>query len=171
MTVQPFLLGEGWMAMRDGDASCRAIFDRHYSRYVYADGRKPKLFVGPGEKLVLMRADGSGLFVWRKFISRDGQMGVNCSIFRNEGGGLASGLILEAEAFADARWSDPLERFFTYVGPRGVRPTLVKGPRGLVYPVWGYCFLQAGWTWCGVTSKGLLIYEKTASARAERRVA
>lgn len=52
--IQPFLLGEGWIEVRDGDASCRAIFDRHYSRYRYADGRRPKLILGPGEKMLLL---------------------------------------------------------------------------------------------------------------------
>lgn len=158
MSVQPFLIGDGWLELKDGDESARTIFDRHYSRYVYADGRKPKLFMGPGQKMVLMRGDGLALFGWRKFISADDQTGINCAIFRNEGGGLASGLILEAEALAGARW--PGERFYTYVDPRKVAPTLIKGPRGLIYPVWGYCFLQAGWVFVGVTKSGKLIYAK-----------
>lgn len=51
---QPFLFGEGWIAVKDGNATARAVFDRHYSRKRYADGRKPVLFVGPGEKMVLL---------------------------------------------------------------------------------------------------------------------
>ncbi len=57
-----------WMVAKDGDPTCRAIFDRHYSRRHYRDGRRPKLFVGPGEKLVLRTASGDALAVWRKFI-------------------------------------------------------------------------------------------------------
>jgi hypothetical protein len=151
--VQPFLIGEGWMEMRDGDPSCRAIFDRHYSRYVYADGRKPKLILGPGEKMVLMRADGAALFGWRKFISDSGETGVNCAIFRNEGDERSSDLILEAEQMARARW--PSERFYTYVDPRKVKPTMVRG-----LPVFGFCFMKAGWKFCGVTKSGKFILEK-----------
>lgn len=155
MSVQPFLIGDGWMELKDGDESARTIFDRHYSRYVYADGRKPKLFVGPGEKMVLMRADGGAIFGWRKFISKDGQEGVNCNIFRRESGEPASEMLAEAEQLAWVRW--PGERFYTYTDPRFVKPTMVKGPHGVLYPVWGYCFYRCGWVFVGVTKSGKII--------------
>jgi hypothetical protein len=136
--VQPFMLLRGWVVTRDGDDTARAIFDRHYSRYRYVDGRRPMLFVGPGEKLVLVRHDARALFVWRRFISGDGQQGVNCAVFRNEGEELSSQLIREADAIADARW--PGERHYTYVAPRKIRSS---NP--------GYCFKQAGWRACGMT--------------------
>ena len=142
--VQPFLLLSGWIMVRDGDDSARTIFDRHYSRYRYADGRKPMLFVGPGEKLVLLRHDARALFVWRRFISADGQDGINCAIFRNEGDELSSQLIREADALADARW--PGERHYTYVAPKRIRSS---NP--------GYCFKQAGWRTCGVTKHNKLV--------------
>ena len=139
-SVQPFFLLSGWVVTRDGDDSGRAIFDRHYSRYHYADGRRPMLFVGPGEKLVLLRHDARALFVWRRFRSADGQQGINCAIFRNEGPELSSQLIREADALADARW--PGERHYTYVAPRKIRST---NP--------GFCFQAAGWRRCGVTKR------------------
>ena len=98
--VQPYLLLRGWVLTTDGDDTARAIFDCHYSRYRYADGRKPLLFVGPGEKMVLVRHDARALFVWRRFVSADGQQGVNCAVFRNEGPELSSQLIREADALA-----------------------------------------------------------------------
>jgi hypothetical protein len=132
MTAQPFLFGDGWIEVKDGNATGRSLFQRHYSRYVYADGRKPKLYVGPGAKMVLLTACARALFVWRKFISKDGQRGVNCAIFRNEGAGLSSDLIRAADALAFARW--PGERHF--------------------------CFLKAGWRRCGITkSRKLIILE------------
>lgn len=138
-----------WIDIKDGDDDARAIFDRHYSRYFYADGRRPKLFVGPGHKLVLVTPCMRALFVWRKFISGDDQTGVNCAIFRNEGAGLSSELILAAEARAIERW--PAERrFYTYVDPRKVRST---NP--------GYCFIMAGWRRVGITKRrGYLIFAK-----------
>lgn len=148
MNLQPFLIGEGWIEVRDGNDTGRAIFDRHYSRYRYADGRKPLLFVGPGEKMVLLWHDARALFVWRRFRSADHQQGVNCAIFRNEGAGLASSLIRAADLMADQRW--PGERHYTYVNPRAVRST---NP--------GCCFLRAGWRRCGVTKhRKLLILER-----------
>ena len=140
------------MVMLDGDPSCRAIFDRHYSRYVYADGRKPKLFVGPGEKLVLMQADGTALCVWRKFISGDNQQGINCAIYRNESDKTASVMLLDAMAMAWRRW--PKERLYTYVNPRKVKQTMERSR-----PVWGFCFYKAGWSFAGLTKQGLHILE------------
>lgn len=139
--IQPSLIHDGWIELRDGDESARTIFDKHYSRRVYVDGRKPKLFVGPGRKRVLMLADGRALFAWRQHISDDGQAGVNCAIFRREPGAdvTASELIRQAVEMARDRWW-PSERFYTYVDPRKVPPTMVRG-----YPVWGWCFYKAGW--------------------------
>lgn len=161
--VQPFLIGRGWVEVKDGHESCRAIFDRHYSRRRYRDGRSPIKFVGPGSYIALLRVCGRALFVWRKFIddsidarTGDKQQGVNCAVFRNEGGELSSMLILEAEAYAWRKW--PGERLYTYVDPKEVRPTMVRG-----YPVWGWCFYRAGWHFAGLTKGGLHVLEKLAA--------
>ena len=138
-----------WFPTKDGDPDVRAVFDRHYSRKRYADGRDPKLFVGPGEKMVLRTARCDAILAWRKFISADGQDGINCAIFRNEGPVLSSDLLLEAEELAFERWPDE-ERLFTYVNARQV-----KSPNP------GFCFLKAGWRRCGRTKwNGLHILEK-----------
>jgi hypothetical protein len=113
-----------WLPIKDGDDHARSVFDRHYSRKFYKDGRQPKLFVGPGEKAVLVTPCRRALFVWRKFISGDGQEGINCAIFRTEIPREeieASDLVRAADALADARW--PSERHFTYVNPRRIRST------------------------------------------------
>lgn len=143
-----------WVQVRDGDDTARAIFDRHYSRIHYADGRAPLLFVGPGEKMVLMTPAADALFIWRRFIddAQDGsgqpQSGVNCAVFRNEGPARSSDLILAAETWADRRW--PGLRRYTYVNPGRIRTK--RDP--------GRCFLRAGWRLCGHTKGGLLILEK-----------
>ena len=149
--IQPLLpLYDGaWAPARDGDATVRAVFDRHYSRRRYRDGRSPTLFVGPGQKLVLRTVAGDAILVWRKFISRDHQQGVNCAVFRNEGRLRSSELLTEAMQVAWRRW--PGERLYTYVDGRQVRST---NP--------GYCFICAGWRPCGYTSdRGLRILETT----------
>jgi hypothetical protein len=137
-----------WIEVKDGDDRARGIFDRHYSRHHYKDGRKPRQFVGPGFKMVLLTVDCQALFVWRKFIDKSGQKGINCAVFRNESSLLSSDLILQAESLAMERW--PGERFYTYVNPRKIRST---NP--------GFCFLKAGWQKCGITKKlKLVILEK-----------
>lgn len=139
-----------WYAIRDGDPRGRFMLDAHYSGYHYRDGRRPKLFVGPGEKVVLMTSDSLALFVWRKFINPAGENGINCAIFRNTGPHLSSLLILEAEQHAWTRW--PGERLYTYVNPRKIKS---NNP--------GYCFKLAGWRVCGETKiNKLLILEKIA---------
>jgi hypothetical protein len=142
--VQPFLFGDSWIPVLDGNDTARAIFHRHYSYKPYADGRRPKLIVGPGHKLVLLWPDARALFVWRRFISGDGQQGINCAVFRNEGASRSSDLIREADAIADERW--PGERHYTYVNPRKIRST---NP--------GFCFMMAGWRRCGITKHNKLI--------------
>lgn len=137
-----------WVPVRDGNSTALQLFNRHYSKYHYKDGRRPKLFVGPGEKTVLITEDGKALFVWRKFKDASGQVGINCAVFRNEGIRRSSELILEAEQFARDRW--PGERLYTYVNAGKVKS---RNP--------GYCFKMAGWSLCGVTkARKLIILEK-----------
>ncbi len=135
--------GGNWIAIKDGDPRAKALYLRHYSARHYRDGRCRRLFTGPGEKMVLITSDCKALFVWRKFQSLDGQHGVNCAIFRNEGEILSSDLIKEACELAWKRW--PGERLYTYV-----YDAKVKSPNP------GYCFKQAGWTFCGRNKTGRL---------------
>ncbi len=141
-------LGKFWFECLDGDDDARAFYDRHYSRTRYADGRDPKLFVGPGEKMVLVTENGDALWAFRKFISDSGETGVNNAIFRNEGDVLSSELILDAELVGWSRW--PGQRFYTYVDPKKIRSSNQ-----------GACYQIAGWRRCGITKKRKrLIFEK-----------
>lgn len=134
--------------MRDGNPTGLALFRRHYShRRTRGD---TSLFVGPGEKLVLITPCARAMFVWRNFLNDDGQTGINCAVFRNEGAGegQSSDLIRAADAIADRKW--PGQRHYTYVDPRKVRSA---NP--------GWCFICAGYRRCGVTKKRrLLILER-----------
>jgi hypothetical protein len=61
-----------WMEIKDGNPLARWLADRHYSR----KNKGAKLFVGPGQKMVLATMDYMALFVWRKAHFRlDGQGG------------------------------------------------------------------------------------------------
>lgn len=141
-----------WLTVKDGNRIAREIFHRHYSYRPYADGRQPKLFVGPGEKMVLLWDELNALFVWRKFKSLDvNQTGINCAVFRNESKHLSSELILQAEQVAHERW--PGERMYTYVNTKKINS---RNP--------GYCFKAAGWKAIGFTKvHKLLILEKSDS--------
>jgi len=144
-----------WLPIKDGDPRAAALYRRHYSCYQYADGRRSQhgyrnrfLICGPGEKMLLMTIKCDALFVWRKFIDKSGQRGVNCAVFRNESDALSSELILEAEQLAWRRW--PGERLYTYVDAFAIKS---DNP--------GYCYKCAGWRECGRTqARGLIILEK-----------
>jgi hypothetical protein len=149
VTAQPFLLPAGtWTQVYDGNGTAFDLFRRHYS--FSRSKRVPESehrIAGPGEKMLLLNADATALFVWRKFISKDAQEGVNCAVFRNESTHRSSDLIREAMRLGWERW--PRTRFYTYVNPRRVRSS---NP--------GYCFKMAGWRSCGVTkTRKLLVLE------------
>ena len=135
-----------WVPVKDGDVRARTLYRRHYSYRRYKDGRDPKLFVGPGYKIVLMTTNCNALFVWKKFRSMDNQQGICCGIFRNESSIVASDLIKDAMRWAWDRW--PGERLYTYVNSKKIKSS---NP--------GYCFKMAGWKTCGKTKSGLLILE------------
>jgi len=145
--------GAHWYSVKDGDPRAYALYLRHYSQKrtlrqrLFAVGDQGR-FAGIGERMILLSSDESALFVWRieKF-RKDNQMGVNCSIFRNEGPTLSSELIREADDLAWQRWPD--DRHWTYVNPSKIRS---------VNP--GACFKKAGYVTCGTSKGGLVILEK-----------
>jgi hypothetical protein len=150
--IKPLGIDGHWIGVHDGDLRALAIFKRHYSYRRRASGqpRGSPTFIGQGEKLVLLTISTDALFVWqRSTVQRmDGQEGIRCSVFRNEGPILASELILEAEGLAWQRW--PGQRLFTYVWDAKIAS---------VNP--GYCFKMAGWRSCGRNKDGrLTILEK-----------
>ena len=151
-----------WWLTKVGDATCLAMYEKHYSAYQYADGRKRKLFVGPGEKVVLRTESGDAFWVWRKFRDdcideRTGQpqSGINCAAFRNESDILSSELIRQACQIAAFCWPD--RRYYTYVDEGKIRSGLP-----------GWCFIAAGWRYVRIrgkrarTKSGKLILEYTA---------
>jgi hypothetical protein len=138
-----------WLLGKDGNPVGYALYSRHYSASRYSAGRKRRRrqFVGPGEKMVLLGFMCAAVFAWQKQrYRRDGQQGVNCTIFRNESPHRSSDMIREAMSLAWERW--PGERLFTLVDPRKVQSS---NP--------GYCFLMAGWRKCGQSKNGKLIFE------------
>lgn len=140
-----------YRAVNDGDAGARALVNRHYSRRwrgkVGADR-----FIGPGRKLVLMGVDGDWLYIFRQSLLRlDGQTGVECLLFRNEGNLTSSDIILLADAAWD-RIHGPTRKY-TYVNPKLVKST---NP--------GYCFLKAGYKrHPGRSTRGLILLSKEAA--------
>ncbi len=142
-----------WIVGQDGEPELRALYEKHYSCYHYKDGRRPILFCGPGQKIVLTTPERNALFVWRKFKDDSGQQGINCAVFRNEGRLLSSDLIREADAIADFCW--PGERHYTYIRAEAIKS---RNP--------GFCFIRAGWGKIGRTKNGLLIMSLEKDGKA-----
>ncbi len=136
-----------WIGVKDGDPRAAVLYQRHYSA-------NPKTSLatrirhgmsGPGETLTLVTVTCDALFIWLyNTIERyDHQVGVNCTVFRNESRLLASTLITEACKLAWQRW--PGKRLWTYVWDAKIKS---------VNP--GYCFKMAGWQTCGRNKDGRL---------------
>lgn len=142
--MQQTLFGTLWLPIKDADPRAIALYLRHYSARRYRDRRRRTKFIGPGEYIALLTLNCDALFVWRKFISDDGQEGINCALFRNESGARSSTLIREADDWAWEKW--PSERLYTYVNPTQVR---CKEP--------GKCFRKAGWRDYGTNKDGRLL--------------
>ena len=70
-----------WYLTKDGDQSCLALYERHYSAHQYKDGRTRRIFCGPGEKIVLRTRAADACPVWRRFIDASGQEGISCGLF------------------------------------------------------------------------------------------
>ena len=125
-----------WLPATDGDDRARALYMRHYSSKKNRPWwKRSRQFLKPGGKMLLLTVDCRAVFAWvRQEYRKDGQSGVECTIFRNEGPTLSSVLIREADELAAQRW--PGERHFTYVDPGEIRRK--RDP--------GRCFIRAGWT-------------------------
>lgn len=144
--VVPLVDGH-WLAVKRTDPRAYALYRRHYSATKNVRWRRTgnTNVTSAGETMVLLSQCCRALFVWlRNTVDRlDKQQGVNCAVFRNEGAGLSSQLIQEADELAWVRW--PGERHFTYVDDSKIRST---NP--------GYSFLMAGWQRVGRNKDGRL---------------
>lgn len=147
LETTPLLLSEHWaLSLTRSDARVLEMYERHYSANPVKNGKRKEIGP-PGHYIALMTASLDALFVWsRERYRRDGQTGINCTVFRNESNVLSSILIQEAMQIAWKRW--PGIRLFTFVNGQKIRS---------VNP--GYCFKVAGWRTCGLTKTGLVILE------------
>lgn len=151
---------EHWFYARQNDSAAIGLYLRHYSagkNGASENNIRQSGFVGPGAKIVLITGPEDAMFAWRfdDIYRFDSQTGVNCSVFRNESDVLSSVLIREACAVAWEKW--PGARLFTFVNGEKVRRK--RDP--------GRCFIRAGWTRCGESKAGLLIFEAMPQTEGE----
>lgn len=136
-----------WQRIDHTDPRALEMADRHYSRQ---SPGTPE-FTPTGNKIVLMHftEDGAPAALWASHrpepgqaTRADGRDAWACTMFRVERKTvLASDLIREAVAITKALWAPlPADGFYTTVNPRKVAPVMRRGK-----PVWGYCYIKAGW--------------------------
>lgn len=146
-----------WTVSHRADLKSRLLADRHYNRQKIGSPQ----FVPPGRCFVLYAKTDTGEAFWvsswpfAQYVRHAWAGAWICSAFRNEGAGVASGLIFGALSATRAYWPDvPDLGMITFVDRKKVKPTMRRGKE-----TWGYCYLQAGFKEVGTTKGGLLAFQ------------
>lgn len=139
-----------WRLSNRASPAGRLLADRHYSRQTVGAVQ----FVPPGRCVVLVGNGFAAVWVtsWQmeQFVDHDWPGAWVCTLFRREGGPVASALIRSAVAATRFVWPDtPPLGMVTFVDPAKVRRK--RDP--------GRCFRKAGFTPVGVTHGGLLVLQ------------
>lgn len=120
-----------WLLSNRADKLALPLADRHYNR------QKPGTpqFVPPGRCVVLRMYGAVWVTSWpfAEYVKHEWAGAWVNSIFRNEGAGLSSELILQAIAATRWFWDPPALGIITFVDTDKIRST---NP--------GYCYLMAG---------------------------
>lgn len=137
-----------WEKTWRADPRAAAFADRHYSRKTPGHAQ----FSPPGRVLVLIRPDALWVTSWplAEFVLHEWAGAFLCSLFRNEGPALSSGLIREAVAATRWTWPEvPALGMVTFVDARKVRRK--RDP--------GRCFRRAGFRPVGTTKAGQVVLQ------------
>src|SRR3990167_10550184 len=139
-----------WRLSHRADAAALPLADRHYNRQKIGSAQ----FVPPGRCLVLLRECGRGLWVtswpFAAYVKHAWAGAWVNSLFRSEGAGVASVLILQAVAATRSIWQPPEHGIVTFVSPKHVPPKVRRGQS-----IYGYSYLKAGFKHVGFTKGGL----------------
>lgn len=143
-----------WRLAHRADRRSRLIADRHYNRQKVGAPQ----FVPPGRCLVLRDDSCPALWVtswpFPQYVQHNWPGAWINSLFRKEGGGVASAQILAAIAATRAIWSPPAIGMVSFVDPTKVPGISVRGER-----IFGYSYLKAGFQHVGETKGGLWAWQ------------
>ena len=150
-----------WHVSHRCDPQARALADRHYNRQHTGAAN----FVKPGRCLVLRTANYRALWVtswpYAEYVKHAWAGAWECSLFRREGGSLASVLIRQAVAATRWAYGDPPPLgMITFIDTTKVRPQVDMDGR----PSWGWTYRQAGFVEAGYTVGGLLTLQLLPAA-------
>jgi hypothetical protein len=111
-----------WLLSHRFDRAALPLADRHYNRRKVGSPQ----FVPPGRCLVLKEETGRALWVtswpFAEFVRHAWPGAWVNSLFRSEGAGIASSLILEAVAVTRSIWPTPRQGMISFVDPKKVPP-------------------------------------------------
>ena len=129
-----------WWLSHRFDQQARQLADRHYSRQKVGSPQ----FVPPGRLLMLIAKNGSAVWasIWQAQIDHAWKDSWNNCLFRNEGAGLSSELILEAIAATRWKFGEP---------PAGGMITFIDCDAGRKKRDPGRCYRKAGFEPVGYT--------------------
>ena len=134
-----------WCLSHRADPEAAAIADRHYNRQKIGSPQ----FVPPGRCLVLKTICGRALWVtswpFAEYVKHAWAGAWINSLFRNEGAGLSSELILSAVSITKYHWDVPPLGMVTFVDADKTRKK--RDP--------GRCYRKAGFRHVGFTKGGL----------------
>ena len=141
-----------WHLSHRADPAALPIADRHYNRQKIGSPQ----FVPPGRCLVLLCDGALWVTSWpfAEFVRHAWPGAWVNSLYRKERAGRASTLIREAISATRSIWTPPELGMITFVDPKHVKPTMVRGK-----PIYGYCYLKAGFRHVGFTKGGLWAWQ------------
>lgn len=138
-----------WALSHRADPVSVAIADRHYNRQKIGSPQ----FVPPGRCVVLRGKDDNALWVtswpFAEYVRHAWAGAWVNSLFRNEGAGLSSELILQAVAATKSIWTPPDMGLITFVDAEKTRHK--RDP--------GRCYRKAGFSHVGFTKGGLWAFQ------------
>lgn len=148
-----------WTPSHRADPAALVLADRHYNRQKIGSPQ----FVPPGRCVCLVTECKRAVWVtswpFAEYVRHAWPGAWVNSIFRNEGAGRASDLIRQAVAVTRSIWEPPPLGLISFVSPKHVKATVVRGE-----PLHGYCYLKAGFTHVGFTKGGLWAWQMLPEA-------
>ncbi len=141
-----------WTLSNRFDREALPLADRHYNRRKVGSPQ----FVPPGRCVVLRQPQALWVTSWpfAQYVRHAWAGAWVNSLFRSEGAGKASDLILEAIAVTRSIWQPPELGIITFVSPKHVPPKMRRGQ-----PIYGFCYLKAGFRHVGFTKGGLWAWQ------------
>lgn len=148
-----------WEASHRADKRALPLADRHYNRQKIGSPQ----FVPPGRCLVFITPDQKALWVtswpFAQYVKHAWAGAWVNSMFRNEGEYLSSELIRAAIYMTRQTWTPPELGIITFVDPKHVKPTRVRGEK-----IYGFCYKKAGFRHVGFTKAGLWAWQMLPTA-------